>query len=618
MRKGDPDLKLRSSRWPNVLVVLALSTLVCAMPARLLAQQAEPKIVEIVVVGNKYINRESIIAASGLKVGDAATQAALNEATRRLILTQNFGGKKDNPEEGVRVEAQIEGDKAKVVIVVDENEVVQGINLSGTGPIQAAEVMKQVQTQTGRPLNLTTLKGDIDRIQRLYEQRGFQAAVSSDIGITNGILNIPIIVATVSKIKLTNNKKTREYVILREMKLKAGDYYNFDTLSKDVNRVYNTDLFENIDPTLGFPAPGKVDINMNLQEKRTGTVSVFVGYSSRNRLVGGAEVGENNLFGRGQSVSLRWDTGGLANRNSFELGFTEPWVDSRHTSMSVNVYDKTVYRFAQSISSVTGSTTTDSSDYYEVRTGGQITLSRPFKETYRGYVGIRHDNVRVPALSVSDEDAVALQNGPLTALNFRATHNTRDYDMEPARGGYEVYSLDVGEAHLKPVKSGVVSPVTGDVFFQKLQLDARRYFSLKSGPRKNPKDRRPTIALRMLGGAIAGKTPFFEQFFVGGAESLRGFREDRFWGKNMFLTSAEYRAPLANSLTGVLFVDAGDAWGGPYQGVAFNGFRQHEGFSPSVGFGLGLRVVTPIGPIRIDQGFSSEGGRTHFSIGHVF
>ena len=84
------------------------------------------------------------------------------------------------------------------------------------------------------------------------------------------------------------------------------------------------------------------------------------------------------------------------------------------------------------------------------------------------------------------------------------------------------------------------------------------------------------------------------------------------------LASFEYRQPLANSLTGVFFVDAGDAWGGAYEKVAFNGFNQHSGFSPSVGIGVGLRVVTPIGPIRIDEGFGREGARLHFSIGHVF
>ena len=91
----------------------------------------------------------------------------------------------------------------------------------------------------------------------------------------------------------------------------------------------------------------------------------------------------------------------------------------------------------------------------------------------------------------------------------------------------------------------------------------------------------------------------------------------------MFLTSGEYRRPLAQALTGVLFVDLGDAWGSR-SAFQFTDptlqtrFRQHSGFSPHAAVGLGLRVTTPIGPIRLDYGYGSEGGRLHFSIDHSF
>src|SRR5581483_5427723 len=111
--------------------------------------------------------------------------------------------------------------------------------------------------------------------------------------------------------------------------------------------------------------------------------------------------------------------------------------------------------------------------------------------------------------------------------------------------------------------------------------------------------------------------PFFEQYFIGGADTLRGYREDRFWGKNMLLASVEFRQPLANALTGVLFLDAGHAWGGSYTNVTIQGFDQ-SGFRPHLGLGLGIRVRTPLGPLRLDYGFGDEGGRTHFSIGNVF
>jgi outer membrane protein insertion porin family len=122
--------------------------------------------------------------------------------------------------------------------------------------------------------------------------------------------------------------------------------------------------------------------------------------------------------------------------------------------------------------------------------------------------------------------------------------------------------------------------------------------------------------VRLYAGKAFGKLPFFEQFFLGGAETLRGYPEDRFWGENIALLSVEYRAPLAQNLVGVVFVDAGDAWGGRYGTI--NDFTQHSSFKPQVGAGIGIRVRTPIGPLRLDYGFGSEGARTHFSIGNIF
>ena len=93
--------------------------------------------------------------------------------------------------------------------------------------------------------------------------------------------------------------------------------------------------------------------------------------------------------------------------------------------------------------------------------------------------------------------------------------------------------------------------------------------------------------------------------------------EDRFWGTNMFLLSTEFRMPVASNLIGVLFADYGDAWDAQ-SGLSIQNFPQHSGFRGNLGVGVGLRVTTPIGPIRLDYGIGREGGRTHFSIGHSF
>ena len=597
--------------------------LVMLLGVPLFAQDAVvPKITEILVQGNKNINSSAIIATSGLNVGDVVSQATLDAAKQRLIRTGNYGAHHpDTPDEAVKLRAETDNAQAKVIIEVDENDLIQGINLTGTGPIPASDIKALLKTREGQVLNVNTLRTDVVAIQAAYDAKGYQAFVSDALGITNGILDIPVIVGKISKLKINGMHKTKPWVVYREMKLKSGDYYNVIQLRKDLTSIFNTDLFDNVEPAFAYPTPGQVEITLNIQEKRTGTMALGLGYSSRQKLFVFADVGESNFLGRGQQVNLHAETGGIANRNSFELGFTEPWLDRKHTSLTVDVFDKAVYRFGSSVSSITSGTVVGTNkDYYETHTGAKATLSRPFGENLRGYMGIRFDNVRVPALDLNANDAAILQNGPLATLTLSATHNTRDYDQEPAAGGLETLSMDIGHADLRPVKTvagGTTPGIFGILDYTKISTDARHYFSPK-GRRKNRNDKRQVFAVRMMLGTSTGRLPFSEQYFVGGSESLRGYQEDRFWGRNMFLGSFEFRQPIANALTGVIFVDAGDAWGGSYENVAFNGFTQHAGFSPSIGLGIGLRVVTPLGPIRIDEGFGREGARTHFSIGHAF
>ena len=101
---------------------------------------------------------------------------------------------------------------------------------------------------------------------------------------------------------------------------------------------------------------------------------------------------------------------------------------------------------------------------------------------------------------------------------------------------------------------GQVIKGLGNVNFAKFSLEWRQYFNLQT-PRKRLDEEKSTVALRFMLGSAVGTLPFFEQSFVGGAETLRGYREDRFWGKYMFLGSVELRQPLARRLKGVLFLD---------------------------------------------------------------
>jgi outer membrane protein insertion porin family len=617
----------QNAPWKDLIALMSV-------PQEAAVQEANPNqqkglvIGEIIITGNKTLSSAAIIALSGHKVGDPCNDQTLLEMRQNLARSGNFGMHHvGQPEKWVEIIENIEdpsgSGKCKLTFHVDENDKVEHPQITGSGPIKPEEVAKKIK------LSAVYREEDIIRdtqdIQELYNKQGYSISFGPDLGMDPdhpGVLLVPIIVTRVEDIRLVKNKKTKPYVIFREMKTKKGDYFNRITFDKDRARLYNLDLFEEVIPGEEIVGDGKIRLTLNVPEKRTGQISVGVGYSNRQQLIGRAEVSETNFGGRGEAVNLLWETGGAANRNSIELGYTRPWLDNKQTALQVSLYDKIVYRFSNSLQNGSFASGTIGNDnrYNEQRTGGTITLSRPIRDTVRLAFTLRGENVRTDPLALSGVNTEIIQNGPIYSGALSLLRDTRDLVLDPVSGSYQTASIQVGHANLKALSGPnglpIIQAVTGPVNFGKGSLEWRQYFSLQ-GKRKKLDQEKSAIAMRVQLGAATGTLPFFEQFFVGGAETLRGYREDRFWGKYNLLGSIELRQPLARRLKGVLFLDAGDAWGGSYSNVNITGFKQ-SGFKPHFGVGLGIRVGTPLGPIRLDYGFGDEGGRTHFSIGNVF
>lgn len=624
------------SRANRILAIVLTVVLMLSVPCSVFSQAQ--KVVEVAISGNVNINSDAIRNVIGLKPGMDYTEQDIEKDRGAIMSLGTFSAVTPHKED-------VPGG-VKVTYEVTENPKVNDIKIVGNGPITADKVLGLMKTKSGQVLNTTTLNQDIEAIQTYYGDQGYIAYITEDIGVDakTGVLTVPILVSRVQDITITGNKKTKVWVFLREMKTQPGKVFNVKVLKEDILRIYNLDILEDIKPYQITPGSeiGMVKITIPVVEKKTGMVSLGFGYSSKQRLVGQARLAETNFRGLAQGLNLLWQqgtseaTGGPA---SEELGFYEPWLDKKHTSLSVNGFNRLLYRFSSGIFN-----TSTFNNYNERHQGGDLTLSRPLTDTTRVFVGGRFEYVNTdpellsqitttevgpPPVTVKSFSPLVniVQKGDVTGGSVRFVHNSRDFDLDPAGGGYDGGSFEFGTVDAIGFRAVPKNPPAGvsqtlEDFkvngpFTKTSVDERRYFS-KGGRKLTPNDKRLTLAVRLKAGFASGTLPFFEQFFVGGAESLRGYREDRFYGNKMLLASAEIRKPIAQSIAGVVFVDYGDAWGAPTLFDVPGLLPQTESFAGNFGVGVGMRVNTPIGHLRLDYGVGSEGGRTHFSMGQAF
>jgi len=579
----------------TVRLCLLASLLGLAFCTGVLAQVANQPIVALEVSGNQHVPTENILAVSGLKIGDLATDEALRTAAQNIANMGFFV-----PHSVVPGLIPMQGG-VKVIFNVVEYPVVSAIKFVGNEHVPADELIAQMETKIGKVFNEASIRQDQRTIQSFYQSKGYVVLIlKTDVDPDTGVLTIRLKEVTVHQVKVEGNRKTATKVILRELKTKPGRVLNINTMKDDLRTLKNLDLFEEVssrlDPVVdkdGKTILGEVDFVVVVKEKRTGNLGLGMGYSPRDGMVGFISVSEQNFRGKGQQARLYLEQGG---RQSYDLFFREPWLDKRHTSLAVGLYDKISDRDLY----FTGTTGSERESYTEKRRGFSLNLGRPAGKNKTLSLGFKREHVERSS-DVLEDYYLFEPLGDTATVSLAFLEDSRDYFAWPTRGRRLRFEVEKG-----------LPGLGGDFSYTKFSTEYARYFCLK---RREGESQSTVLALRLMAGTSSGDVPVFESFIVGGADSLRGYKEERFWGEKMLLATLEYRFPLAKQLQGVGFIDMGDAWQGKW---AEPYVVPDDSFDLHIGYGIGIRVNTPIGPVRIDYGIGEDGARTHFSIGHAF
>ncbi len=512
----------------------------------------------------------------------------------------------------------------ELVVRIEEGRkyVTGNIKVAGNVVFSEEELKALLKMKPGDTFTEEGLHGDVGGIQEHYFDKGYiMARVRPDtlLNVETDRVDITYTlaegeVAYVNKINIRGNTKTKDVVIRRELRIKPGERYDGAKLKRSKERLYNLGYFEDITfDTEETAEPDKRDMVVDVKETKTGEFSFGGGFSSIDKLIGFVEVEQKNFdmlnfptfTGDGQNLKLRGEFG--STRKNYLLSWTEPWIFNQPLSFGFDLY--------ASERNKSGST---GYAYDEKRSGGDIRFGKEFNEVLRGDFTYKIETVDISDLDSNVSQALKDEAGrnTISSAMFQLTKDTTDNRFNPVKGSILVGSIEVAGG-----------PFGGDKDFAKFFNSMSHYSEI--GPF--------LLELKLRDGVVStyggnnGAVPVYERFFAGGTYTIRGFKErdigpkdqsgDAIGGGTIAIANAELTFSIIENLKGAFFVDAGNVWhvpdSKPKGGTSAGGIK--------VGVGTGVRIKTPIGPVKLDYGFpvnpsndQGDTGRIHFSMSRGF
>jgi outer membrane protein insertion porin family len=479
-----------------------------------------------------------------------------------------------------------------------EIQPVQCIQFAGNTALSSDNLLGIADIRPAQPLSPMILAEAIDRIQKAYSDRGYIAdfvyyEIQGEQPPRTLIFHIREL--RVGEIEISGLRRTRDAVVRQFIRIEPGDIYNREAAGDAVDRLTGLGIFETIEVFLREgKEPGIAKLVFEVREAKTRRIDVGGSYAPQGEIILRLGYTEANFRGRAEQLGATLNIGSLQSKFSGGLSWLNPAVGgSPDNTFFIRGFSDVLFRFSNDLV-----TTPSSGRYFERRTGAQAIWTKYMSGSRELAYAFRYYNTNVqnyPFQFISAD--TPSPDGWIAMPSVRYVEDRRLRLIFPVAGTYSSALLEPGYSSPSSGKSG---------FIGKLQADRRWLFPLQritpeALAESNPKPVR-TFAIRLNAGVASGPLPFYEQFFVGGVDSLRGYRESRFWGRYFVLLNNEYRWPLSRNMVALAFVDVGDAWNSAYQIVpgVNTDYAQHVRFSPRVSYGIGAWYGLPqFGLVRL-------------------
>ena len=501
-----------------------------------------------------------------------------------------------------------------ITIVISEGPQyhVRKLTVSGYQNTTEARIHALLKMKEGSVYSPKQLRDDAKALADAYGSGGYVDLVITPEGTPAGpgLIDVHYTIeegtrSFVNRANIEGNTRTKDKVIRREVLVAPGDVFNTVRVDITKKRLDNLGYFAKVET---YPEetdiPGRKDLTILVQEKRTGSLSFGGGFSTVDKLVGFAELTQGNfeLFnwpsftGGGQKFRLRLQYG--TERKDFVLAITEPYFLDRRLSLGgQGFYNEANYLSAQ---------------YNQRNYGFSLELRKPINAYMYTTLGYILQDIDIFDVDPTASEFIQSQKGTFVESKVFSSivFDSRDNPLLSRRGQRITFS---------PMITGGF--LGGDTQIYGFNLEGSQYFHF----------RWDTILL--INGEIAttsqwgagDQVPIFERLFLGGSNNLRGFpfREvgpqdqngEPVGGQSMARATFEWTFPIIEKARGAVFYDMGfvnsDAWSFGFNHMASD-------------IGIGIRLDLPIGPLRLDYGYPvmrdgyNGGGHFNFNVGYQF
>ena len=486
------------------------------------------------------------------------------------------------------------------------------IAVSGEKAATEANIRALLKMKEGSVYSPKALHDDAKAIADAYGSGGYVDLVVLPEGTPAGPARIDVHYkieegdrSFLQRVNIAGNTRTKDKVIRREVLLAPGDVFNTVRVDTTKKRLENLGYFSKVET---YPEDteiaGRKDLDILVQEKRTGSLTFGGGFSTIDQLVGFAELTQGNFdlmnwpafTGAGQKFRLRLQYG--TQRKDFVLSLTEPYFLDRRLSLGGQLF----FSEATYLSTV----------YDQRNYGFAIELRKPINAYMYATLGYRLQDVDIfnvdPSASVEiqSQEGSFVESEILTSLVF----DRRDNPLLSRRGQRVTLSPYIAGGFLG-----------GDVQIYGFDVEGSQYFRF----------RWDTILLLNVEVATVNtwgsgdQVPIYDRLYLGGSNNLRGFpfrevgpQDDQgqpIGGNSMARATVEFTFPIIEKARGAIFYDTGfvnsEAWSFGFNHIASD-------------IGVGIRLDLPIGPLRLDYGYTIQrdgyngGGHFNFNVGYQF